>query len=296
MTTVQLSFVEAVYTETSAGNAVTGSRYVDPDSFGSAVVSTDSSLSISGSRYVDPDSFGTTNIVLLGAISGSIYVDPDHFWAAIVSDNALPPTWEEHFLGNAWNTIQDQINAGYDFFIEPVDHVNPSYFQQEIDVGTTLANCTISVQPTIQILDGNPALQIDIGYKENPGDNWTLVSNTLQTFATNVRYVRVTANLVADSGDDLLVMDSLVVDLGLKLINDSGGGMAVSTDPTGTRVNFNKTFHDINSITVTPLGTSARLAVYDFLDAPNPTGFDVYLFGTNGSRVSGDFSWTARGY
>ena len=49
------------------------------------------------------------------------------------------------------------------------------------------------------------------------------------------------------------------------------------------------------AINVTPSGTTARIAIYDFVDAPNPTSFKVLLFDTSGNRVSGDFSWQARG-
>ena len=41
---------------------------------------------------------------------------------------------------------------------------------------------------------------------------------------------------------------------------------------------------------------SARVAVVNFVDTPNPTTFKVLLFDTNGVRVSGDFDYTARGY
>lgn len=69
----------------------------------------------------------------------------------------------------------------------------------------------------------------------------------------------------------------------------------VNLDAGGTPVYFNATFVDIESITVTPTGTAARLAVYDFVDAPNPTSFKVLLFDTAGNRVTGGFSWQARG-
>jgi hypothetical protein len=54
-------------------------------------------------------------------------------------------------------------------------------------------------------------------------------------------------------------------------------------------------FIDVDSISVTAAGTSPVIAIYDFVDAPNPTTFKVLLYNTSGSRVSGTFSWTARG-
>ena len=63
----------------------------------------------------------------------------------------------------------------------------------------------------------------------------------------------------------------------------------------GTVVSFNYTFIDVASIAVTPAATSAVIAVYDFVDVANPTSFKVLLFNTAGARVSGNFSWSARG-
>ena len=63
----------------------------------------------------------------------------------------------------------------------------------------------------------------------------------------------------------------------------------------GVVVTFSLPFVDVQSIVVTPSGTTAKIAIYDFQDAPNPTTFKVLMFDTSGSRVSGGFSWTARG-
>ena len=63
----------------------------------------------------------------------------------------------------------------------------------------------------------------------------------------------------------------------------------------GTVVSFGIAFVDVEAISVTPSGTSAQIAIYNFVDAPNPTTFKVLLFDTAGSRVAGAFSWSARG-
>ena len=99
----------------------------------------------------------------------------------------------------------------------------------------------------------------------------------------------------SSGGNDLLQITGLNIRLDSKLRNDSGTGTANSGDSGGTVVNFNLAFVDVDSISVTPLATSAVIAVYDFVDAPNPTSFKVLLFNTSGTRVSGSFSWNARG-
>jgi len=55
---------------------------------------------------------------------------------------------------------------------------------------------------------------------------------------------------------------------------------------------------DISSITATPQGTTALIAIVDFTDAPNPTGFNLYLFDAAGANASGAgkyIRWQAEG-
>jgi hypothetical protein len=102
--------------------------------------------------------------------------------------------------------------------------------------------------------------------------------------------------MIKDSRDDLLAVSRINLRLNSKVKNDAGNGTANAADTTGTQVNFNVQFVDVQSISVTPLSTTARFAVYDFVDVPNPTGFKVYIYDSSGNRVSGNFSWQARGY
>lgn len=124
---------------------------------------------------------------------------------------------------------------------------------------------------------------------------WTTYAGVDSVFATNFRYIRVQYDFSSAGGDDLLGLTALNIRLDSKLRNDSGNGTAVSTDTGGTVVNFNYAFIDVDSLSVTPATTSPVIAVYDFVDAPYPTSFKVLLFNTSGTRVSGAFSWSARG-
>ena len=108
--------------------------------------------------------------------------------------------------------------------------------------------------------------------------------------------VEVQARDGPEVGDDLVEVSGLNIKLSGKLKTDSGSGSAVFTDLGGTTVTFEVAFIDVNAIVVTPSGTAARYALYDFVDAPNPTGFKVLLFDSMGIRVSGGFSWTAWGF
>jgi hypothetical protein len=60
-------------------------------------------------------------------------------------------------------------------------------------------------------------------------------------------------------------------------------------------VTFTRSFVDVNTIQLTPRGTSLVTPVYDFTDTPNPTSFKVLLFNQAGSRVDGEVSYDVTG-
>jgi ATP-dependent protease ClpP protease subunit len=64
---------------------------------------------------------------------------------------------------------------------------------------------------------------------------------------------------------------------------------------TGAKVAFNYNYIDISSIGVTYGGTTAGIAIYDFVDIYYPKYFTVLLFDTSGTAITGDFSWSAKG-
>jgi hypothetical protein len=124
---------------------------------------------------------------------------------------------------------------------------------------------------------------------------WTSYPSQSSVYVANFRYAIIQYDFASAGGDDLYVIRALGIKLDSKLKTDAGTGTANSGDTGGTTVSFNSVFTDIEAITVTPLTTSPVIAVYDFVDVPNPTTFKVLLFNTSGTRVSGTFSWSARG-
>ena len=202
-------------------------------------------------------------------------------------------TWESHFTSRSWSTPQDQINAGYSIYALP--STSTGSYVEEYDYGTVLAGSKITATLTSQTVTGSVAITPKISVKQTAGSAWTDYNNTDNIYATSFRYVKVTYDFASSGNDDLLQVSALNIRLDTKIKNDMGNGTANSGDTGGTTVNFNVTFVDVESITVTPTGTTARIAIYDFVDAPNPTSFKVLLFDTSGNRVTGGFSWQARG-
>lgn len=99
----------------------------------------------------------------------------------------------------------------------------------------------------------------------------------------------------AASNLSLIWFYNLRIRLDVKKAVDSGNVEITATG--GTVVTFNKTFKDIDSITLTVLDNTVPItAMYDFVDAPNPTDFTIYIFDSAGVETSGfTVSWKARG-
>lgn len=270
-------------------------------------------------------------------------------------------TWQQHFVNNGYSNPQDQIDAGFPYYLMPT--TESASYEEEFDSGALLPGLKISailtttniagsttITPSIRTRDtastiaaysqpGTTEITITSNNHGNVADDliwldftsgtatdgsyivtsattnsftvnvasaattsgnvnwvkWVTYSGVSEAFASAFRYFRVRYDFSSVGGNDILVLNSLVVRLDAKIRNDSGTGVANSADTGGTTVNFNLSFADIQSITLTPSGTSAVFAVYDFVDTPNPTSFKALLFDASGTRVSGNFSWTARG-
>jgi len=222
-------------------------------------------------------------------------------------------TYQDHFIGTGsagspqfpnWNSYGATALYG-------LPSATSGFYQEILDYGTTLAGTKIvqtltgtheegstSITPTISISTD------DTSYTDYAGSATTDSSNTHSAFGTSFRYVKFRYDFSSAGNDDLLKISAFNMRLETKQKTDSGSGTASASDSGGTTVNFSTTtgggtyFVDVISITVTPKGTvstGALVAIYDFTDAPNPTSFKVLLYNTSGTRVSGDFSWTARG-
>ena len=83
----------------------------------------------------------------------------------------------------------------------------------------------------------------------------------------NFRYVKVKIQVTDIVGTGLYELATMQVRLDAKLKNDAGNVSALSTDTLGTIVNFNKEFIDVQSVTISPSGTTPIIPVYDIKDA-----------------------------
>jgi len=134
-----------------------------------------------------------------------------------------------------------------------------------------------------------------ISFKQNAGDSYAAgdtFSGTESKFFANFRYVKIKYDYTGSGNDDLIIMTALNLKVDSKIKSESGSGTAAASDTNGTEVTLSQTFVNIDSVTVTPTGTTAVLATVDDVQVGS---FKVLLFNTSGTRVNGDFNFVVRG-
>lgn len=247
---------------------------------------------------------GSVNAVVNQPPDYVLKLDQNSTWSgtknnALLSDATLllginlTETYEDHFTTRSWTTPQDQVTAGYTRWIMP--STTSAYYEETVDYGSVLASSKITETLTSTVVAGSFSVTPKISVRKLSTDAWTDYAGVDSVYATDFRYIKFRYDFSSSGGDDLMLLTELNYRLDSKLRNDFGTGTANSGDTGGTTVNFNINFVDVEAISVTPSGTTPRIAIYDFVDAPNPTSFKVLLFDTSGNRVTGAFSWSARG-
>ena len=253
---------------------------------------------------------------------GGDWVEPSAAtWANILGTSGttavLPvnttETWAQHFTSNTWTTIQDHITATHDYYLIPE---NTATYWQKWDMGTLIPSSTIQILENAEDYSGVVTKTPVIYYTNNElvyeaaditsNTGWTAgTSGDNSLLASTFRYVKVHVDYVSTSNSIReIVSQKVTLGLGTKRDqSDTTESILWADRASGASVSFNKTFSDVNSISVTPkyivggnTNGNQNTAIYDFNDVANPTSFTVYLLdATNGSFADGSFTWQAIG-
>jgi hypothetical protein len=203
----------------------------------------------------------------------------------------------------AWASPDAQVAAGYPIFIQP--GTTTGYYEEVFDYGAVLAAMKVSVSFLLTSIAGTVNSSVAITTALDSGFTTGVSSFTgTQAFATNFRYVKVRVTATATDDKGIATLSGLTVVLDAKLKNMSGTVSALAADAGGTTVYLtddrtstgNKLFVDVDALALTPLGTTALISLYDFVDAANPLSFKVLVFNTSGVRQNATVSYTVRGY
>lgn len=175
----------------------------------------------------------------------------------------LTETVDQHFTDNSWASPSAQVSAGYPLFIQP--GLSSGYYEETFDFSTVIASSSVNAIYDGSVAAGNPDVAISLSISLN-GSTWTDYPGLSRVFATNFRYVKFRITVTQNVTGAMYTLKSLELRLDNKLKTDTGTVTALSSDSSGTIVNFNSEFVDISAINPSVSFTSARNAVYDFTD------------------------------
>jgi hypothetical protein len=259
------------------------------------------------------------NVGPIGEVTAEVNTPPDYQLASrIVSDlngtkdnviRSVTPsliacvddaiTWEQHFTTRSWNTIQDQLTAGYPIYAQPT--VLTGWYEEIIDYGLLIQNTIATVTYSMVQIVGDVSVVVRLAWSTD-GIAYTPFVNGASQFVPSFQYLKVRLEFTGSSDKALAELTALTITLDVKREVDGGeliaysGGIHDLVDHTnGTPVSFNKVFKDVNSITATCDSIEPIIVIYDFLDIPNPIGFKVFALDSTGNRVTYLVSWKARG-
>ena len=211
--------------------------------------------------------------------------------------NVKDETYEEHFVDNSFASPQAQIDAGYEKWLLP--SANSGTYKETIDYGAVITGSQIRTTLTKNQIIGSTSTVTRIRTRKLTTDSWTNHGDVDSAFGQDFRFVEVRHTFTSAGNDDLLEIQGARVELALKQRTVSGTAICSGTDSGGTTVSIGASpaFLDVQSIMVTPTGTAARIAIYDYDDAavPAATTFKVLLFDTSGNRQNGTVSWNVTG-
>lgn len=212
-----------------------------------------------------------------------------------------PETWASHFTSRAWSTIQNQIDAGYAYFLQPVP--TSATYTEVIDYGTVLPSFKATILLDVYHIVAGTTLTVSLSTSLDGVTYSTPIAST-SAFFTNFRYLKISVAAASSDSKKHCRINSMTVQLDVKRTVWAGNATCNAADAGGTVVYLTKdgastgepVFIDVTGITIGVNSLLNITPVYDFVDTPYPTQFKVLLFNSaTGARVSGNISYTATG-
>jgi hypothetical protein len=238
---------------------------------------------------------------------------------SVIAPMNATETFAEHFTNNGKVTVQEFIDAGYFNFGVP-SATTPGVIEWLVDMAQDVPATSLYFGfNSTQLTSGQSyTLRSEISYKLTNEASWTFAGSAtngdpLPVSVAKFRYLKVVVTVTPGTGSNPLVelsrfslrVGSLTYDtaqltqakltIGYGKRTDSGTATVSASDSGGTTIPFNLTFVDVDSIVVTPNGTTPIDWVVDFDDEADPVSFNVLLFDSSGARLSGTVRWNATG-
>jgi hypothetical protein len=119
----------------------------------------------------------------VGTLTNAYILDDDIYLGINTTE-----TWADHFVNNSWSTPQDQIDAGYPYYLQPT--LSTGKWEKVIDYGSLLDPSLIKLSYSFLQITGTTTVTAKIAYST---DNVTYTSaNATTVYAQSYRYVRIT--------------------------------------------------------------------------------------------------------
>ena len=172
-------------------------------------------------------------------------------------------TWSSHFTSRSWTSPDNQISAGYTYFMQP--GASTGTYQEVFDFGTVIASAQASITIDKTNISGSPNISYEILSSSDNATFTSIGSNTSSVNVQNFRYLGILITVTQATAGDLVEISNISIRLDSKIITDTG---TVTSDTTaaGTIVNFEKSFLDVSSVTVSPNTSNAYVTTYDLRD------------------------------
>lgn len=188
-------------------------------------------------------------------------------------------TFQDHFTTRSWNSPEDQVAAGFPVYIQPSG--GSGYYERVFDFGQPLGSSRATFSYKGTVIAGTPTVTYTMGLSLN-GVDYTTYEGANEVFG-NFQYVKIRINVTEPTNKGLYAIESIRVRSDAKIKSDAGNETATIVDTLGTVVNFNKEFIDVQSVTVSPSGTTPANAVYDIKDS---VASGTYTVATNVCTVT----------
>lgn len=200
------------------------------------------------------------------------------------------PRWATRVAADAWTSaMPNPVSSGSDPVFSYHSSATSKFVGESWDVGTEVAgDWTMTTNDTA--LTGTVSYAIETS---PDGSTWTAQSG--KSFTGSARFVRPV--LEAATTSTLQINAPPVIGLAA-LTRSESGGPVTSSATTFSRITLANKYVRATRITVTPRGTSARIATIDNiqLSQSSTNTFDVYVFDAAGVQVASDYDWSFEGF
>lgn len=238
----------------------------------------------------DPENYfliDTVNSPLTGT-----YTDCEHL-TYLENDGILGPvaveSFEDHFINNSWSSPQDQIDAGFPYYVLP--SVLSGTYIDEYDYGSIIANITVTGKFTAITLLGTVTVAVTISGSTD-GISWSAYLTGPAVYFASLRYARIKYTFTALDTSSIGFIYNLQSTVGVQLTNDAGEAACLAADASGTEIFYNKPYTSVAAVVGTCLTNSAAIVVVDSISG---NSFRCFIFDKNGTRIDGTVGWHARG-